>query len=389
MISVHMAHALELARSVKGRTSPNPAVGAVLVREGRIVGEGATQPYGQAHAEPVALRQAGDRARGSTLYVTLEPCSHYGRTAPCTEAIVDAGVTEVHLATWDPNPAVVGRGHARLVAAGIRTHVGEAAAEARALNEDFARWITTGRPYVIAKMATSLDGRLATRTGDARWITGAEARAVAHRLRDHMDAILVGVQTVLADDPQLTTRLNEKEPGQRPPKHPWRLVADSHARTPPTARLLDHALPGRTTIFTTGQAPAERRAALERAGAEVCVLPSLNGRVQLTALLDELGRRNVSSLLVEGGATIHGAFFDEDLVDRVHAFIAPLVIGGAAAPGAVGGTGSAKLVDARRLLEPEYQQCGVDTLISGYVRRVQWPSAASGSEQPAAGDAGD
>ncbi|MGH2366861.1 MAG: RibD family protein, partial [Chloroflexota bacterium] len=227
-------------------------------------------------------------------------------------------------------------------------------------------------PYVIAKFAASLDGRIATRTGDSRWISGPEARAEVHRLRDRVDAVLVGVNTVLADDPELTTRLDHPE---RAPQHPWRLIADSRCRTPPAARVLDKTLPGRTTIFTTDQAPPERRAALTAAGAEVCVLPVHGGHVALDALLDELGRRQVTSLLVEGGAAVHGAFFDGDLVDQVLAFIAPLVIGGRDAPGAVGGAGAPLLADARRLQEPQVRRCGDDTLISGYVRRVSWPDS--------------
>lgn len=370
-----MARALDLARGVKGRTSPNPAVGAVLVRDGEVVGEGATMSYGLPHAEPVALAAAGGRARGATMYVTLEPCSHTGRTPPCADAVIAAGVTEVHIATLDPNPRVAGRGRRRLAEAGIRVVVGEGASDARALNEDFARWITTGRPLVTAKFACSLDGRIATRTGDSRWITGPEAREEVHRLRDQIDAILVGVGTVLADDPQLTVRLGGCA---RPPRNPWRIVLDSTCRTPAVARLL---APGaaagrdddRVTVFTTERAPAERRAALEAAGAEVRVLPADHGRVSLPALLDDLGRRKVTGLLVEGGATVHGAFFDAGLVDLVVAFIAPIVIGGRDAPGAVGGRGPAALAEARRLLDTQVRLVGADTLVSGYLRRVAWP----------------
>ncbi|HEX2326619.1 MAG TPA: bifunctional diaminohydroxyphosphoribosylaminopyrimidine deaminase/5-amino-6-(5-phosphoribosylamino)uracil reductase RibD [Chloroflexota bacterium] len=368
-----MARALELARAVKGRTSPNPAVGAVLVRDGVVVGEGATLPYGQPHAEPVALRAAGERARGATLYVTLEPCSHWGRTPPCAGAIVEAGVAEVHLATLDPNPEVAGRGRAWLEGAGVRTTVGDGLREARALNADFARWIVSRRPFVLAKFATSLDGRIATRSGDSRWITGPPAREEGHRLRDRADAILVGVGTVLADDPQLTTRLPVPDP-----QHPWRLVLDSTGRTPLTARLLGGELPGRTAICTTEQSPPAWRAAVEERGAEVLVLPQREGKVDLEALLDELGRRRVTSLLVEGGARVHGAFFDAGLVDRVVAFVAPLLIGGREAPGPVGGQGPARLSEARPLLQREVRQVGVDTLIAGNLRRVEWPGAPGG-----------
>ena len=368
-----MARALELARAVKGRTSPNPAVGAVLVRDGDVVGEGATQPYGQPHAEPVALRAAGERARGATLYVSLEPCSHWGRTPPCAGAIVDAGVRAVHLATLDPNPAVAGRGRAWLERAGIATTVGDGRDEARALNADFARWITSGRPYVYAKFAASADGKIATREGDSRWITGPEARAAGHRLRDRVDAILVGVGTVLADDPQLTTRLPD---AAREPQHPLRLVLDSAGRTPLGSKLLAGGLPGDTVVCTTERSSPVWRAAVAAAGAEALLLPQRDDRVDLEALLDELGRRRVTSLLVEGGAAVHGAFFDAGLPDEVLAFIAPLIVGGAGAPGPVGGLGPARLGEAPRLQRVAVRQVGVDTLISGVLRQTPWPETA-------------
>jgi len=366
-----MALALTLARAAKGRTSPNPAVGAVLVRDGRVVGEGATQPGGRPHAETVALAAAGPLARGASLYVTLEPCSHHGRTPPCADTVIAAGVAEVHVATLDPNPLVAGKGANRVWAAGIPVRVGEGAREARALNEDFARWITTDRPHITAKFAASLDGRIATRTGDSRWVTGPAARAEVHRTRDGVDAILVGVGTVLADDPRLTTRL---ESPARPVSHPWRIVVDSGARTPPTARVCDPGLPGRTTIAVTDRAPADRRAALEARGVEVLVMPSdADGRVSLDALLDDLGRRGAASLLVEGGSTLLGALFDGGYVDHVLAFLAPVIIGGRDAPAAVGGSGPVALAQAVRLLDPQVRSFGVDILVSGDVRRVSWP----------------
>jgi diaminohydroxyphosphoribosylaminopyrimidine deaminase/5-amino-6-(5-phosphoribosylamino)uracil reductase len=284
-------------------------------------------------------------------------------------------VAAVHLATLDPNPEVAGRGRAWLERAGIETTVGDGQEEARALNADFARWITTGRPYVVAKFATSLDGKIATRTGESRWITGPEARTEGHRLRDRVDAILVGVGTVLADDPELTTRLPD---AGRPAHHPLRLVLDSTGRTPQGARLLGPDLPGRTAICTTERSsPAWREAVA--AGAEVLVLPEREGRVDPEALLVALGQRGVTSLLVEGGATVHGAFFDAGLVDRVVAFVAPLVIGGAGAPSPVGGTGPASLAGAGRLLAAEVRQVGVDTLIAGDLRAIPWPEATAGA----------
>ncbi|MBL7202457.1 MAG: bifunctional diaminohydroxyphosphoribosylaminopyrimidine deaminase/5-amino-6-(5-phosphoribosylamino)uracil reductase RibD [Anaerolineae bacterium] len=358
-----MERALRLAERGRGRTSPNPMVGAVLVKDGEIVGEGFHPRAGEPHAEVFALRQAGERARGAILYVNLEPCCHYGRTPPCTRALIAAGVAEVHLAMLDPNPLVAGRGRAQLEAAGIRTVVGEREAEARALNEVFVYWVTTRRPFVIAKFAMSLDGKTATRIGDARWITGPSARQYVHRLRDQVDAILVGVNTVIADDPRLTTRLEQAEV-----RHPLRVILDSRGRIPTTARVLDPALPGQTVIATTEAMPLQRRRALVDK-ADVLVLPADEERVSPVALLAALGEREVTSLLVEGGGTVLGSFFAHGLVDKVLAFVAPMIIGGQHAPTPVGGPGAARIAEAWRLTGVQIQQLGADVLISGYPTR--------------------
>jgi len=358
---VFMRRALCLAERGRGRTSPNPMVGAVLVRDGQIIGEGFHPRAGEPHAEIMALRQAGKSARGATLYVTLEPCCHFGRTPPCTRAIIAAGVAEVHMAMLDPNPRVAGRGRAELEAAGIRTFVGELEAEARVLNETFIHWITTGRPFVIAKFAMSLDGKIATRSGDSRWITGPAAREQVHQLRDQVDAILVGVNTVIADDPQLTTRLDKDDI-----RHPLRVIVDSRGRIPLTAQVLDPVLPGRTMVATTEAMPIEQRRALSFRGVQVLVLPSQDGRVSLPDLLEELGRREVTSVLVEGGGTIIGTFFAQRLVDKVVAFIAPIIIGGREAPTPVGGLGVERLSQALRLERVQVEWLGSDLLVTGY-----------------------
>lgn len=358
----YMRRALALAAQARGRTSPNPLVGAVVVREGRIVGEGYHQKAGTPHAEVHALQAAGELARGATLYVNLEPCDHYGRTPPCTEAILSAGIAEVHIAMLDPNPLVNGRGRARLEAAGLRTVVGECAAEAQELNEAFTTYITAGRPFVVAKFACSLDGKTATAGGESRWISGEAARRRVHELRDTVDAILVGAATVIADDPLLTTRLPERKG-----RHPLRVIADSRGRVPLSARVFDPALPGKTLVAATAAWPAERCAALSERGIEVLFLPSdAHGRVDLAALLAELGRREVVSLLVEGGGTLLDALLRARLVDKVLAFIAPLLIGGRQAPVAVGGEGFVRLADAPRLARVRVEQVGDDILISGY-----------------------
>ena len=357
-----MARALELAARARGRTSPNPMVGAVLVRGGEIVGQGFHPRAGEPHAEIFALRQAGERARGALLYVNLEPCCHFGRTPPCTEALIQAGVAEVHMAMEDPNPLVHGKGRAALEAAGIRTMIGEAEDEARQLNETFIKYISTSHPFVTAKFAMSLDGKIATSTGESRWITGRPARRRVHELRDMSDAVCVGVNTLLADDPRLTTRLEGTDV-----RHPLRVVLDSRGRAPLTARAFDRALPGRTLVATTEHMSAHHRSELEARRLEVWTLPSDDqGRVDLVALLDRLGERETTSLLVEGGGSLLASFFEARLVDKVLAFVAPVIIGGQAAPTPVRGVGASRLADALRLERLSVERVGDDVLIVGY-----------------------
>jgi diaminohydroxyphosphoribosylaminopyrimidine deaminase/5-amino-6-(5-phosphoribosylamino)uracil reductase len=355
-----MERALSLARRALGRVSPNPAVGAVVVRAGRVLGEGYTQPPGGPHAEVVALRQAGQEARGSTLYVSLEPCVHHGRTPPCTDAIIAAGVAEVHTPMLDPDPNVSGRGRQALEAAGVAVHLGEREEEARRLNEAYIKHRTTGLPFVIAKFAASLDGRIAAASGDSRWISGSQTLEWAHAQRTVVDAILVGVNTVLIDDPQLTARPE----GAEAEHQPLRVVADSRGRTPPTARVLQR--PGKVLIGTTQSSDAAWRAVVERAGAEVLVLPARGELLDLEALLRALGKRGILSLLAEGGGVLLGSLFDLGLVDKVQAIIAPLIIGAAKAPAAVAGRGAQRLAEAWRLKEVAVERLGEDVLVTGY-----------------------
>ncbi|WP_049823078.1 bifunctional diaminohydroxyphosphoribosylaminopyrimidine deaminase/5-amino-6-(5-phosphoribosylamino)uracil reductase RibD [Thermobaculum terrenum] len=363
-----MRRALELAESALGRTWPNPAVGAVVVRDGLVIGKGATQPPGGPHAEVVALAEAGEAARGAILYVTLEPCSHWGRTPPCTEAIIRAGVREVHAATLDPNPKVHGRGVAQLREAGIEVHLGLCEREATRINEGFFKRVRTGLPFVTLKYAMTLDGRIATRTGSSKWITGEEARTCAHRLRDRADAIMVGVGTVLADDPLLTTRLPPELCGYGGPHHPLRVVVDSRGRTPARAAMLRRDTPGRTLVACTTLAPEDRRLAWQDAGAEVAVFAPEDGRVPLEALLRYLGDTGVNTALVEGGGTLHGALLDVGLADKIVAFVAPKLIGGEGAPAPVGGRGVADMASALELADVRVTQVGRDLLIEGYLR---------------------
>ncbi len=332
----------------------------MLVKDGRIVGEGCTQPPGGPHAEVVAIGQAGDEARGSTLYVTLEPCRQYGRTPPCTKAIIEAGIREVHFSFDDPDPQGRGQAARELREAGIEVQPGEGEAEARRINETYVKHRETGLPFVIAKWAMSLDGKIAATSGDSRWVSGPETREWSHRLRTQMDAIMVGVRTVLIDDPQLTARPS----GVVSERQPLRIVADSRGRTPVTARVLDG--PGAALIATTEASNAVWRRQMAEAGTEVVVLPDAEGRVDRTALLQILGERQVLSLLVEGGGELLGSFFDAGLVDKVHTVVAALVIGGREAPAAVAGRGVERMAEALRLREVVVERLGEDVLVTGY-----------------------
>lgn len=358
----HMERALCLARLALGHTSPNPAVGAVIVKNGLVISEGHTQPPGSAHAEIAALERAGERARGATIYVSLEPCSHFGRTPPCARAIIAAGIAEVHLAMIDPNPSVSGRGRDELEEAGIKTHVGEREEEARELNEAYIKFITTGWPFVTAKFAMSLDGKIATRSGDSKWITGEQARGYVHSLRQSADAIMVGVNTVIADDPRLTARGQGAEGSL---KEPMRVIVDSQGRIPVTAQVLRE--PGKTLVAAARPLEPAKAGALVEAGAEVLELPAKDGLVDLEELLRALGKREITSVLVEGGGTLLGSLFDQGLVDKVVAFIAPVVIGGGEAKTAVGGVGVSRIAQGLRLTRVRVERFGEDVMVSGYV----------------------
>jgi diaminohydroxyphosphoribosylaminopyrimidine deaminase/5-amino-6-(5-phosphoribosylamino)uracil reductase len=361
-----MRRALNLARMAEGRTSPNPMVGAVLTRDGRVVGEGYHHRAGEPHAEVEALRAAGDLARGATLYVTLEPCAHQGRTPPCTDALVAAAVAQVYFAISDPDPRVNGKGQALLEAAGIVVHRGLCEADARKLNQAYFKYVRTGRPLVTVKFAMSLDGRIATRSGDSRWISSEASRRRVHELRSISDAILVGAGTMLADDPLLTARVGSVDESEI--RQPTRYILDSRGRVPTSARAFDPSLPGEAVLVTTSAAPERFREELAARGVEVLVLPATpNLRVSLADLMDEIGRRGALTLLVEGGAEINGAFLDAGLADRVWAFIAPMILGAAGAPGPVGGTGVERVSDAIRLTNVETEMLESDLWVRGDV----------------------
>jgi len=373
-----MARALELAERGRGLTSPNPMVGAVVVSGDTIVGEGFHERAGGPHAEVRALAAAGARSRDATLYVTLEPCSHHGRTPPCAPAVLAAGIRRVVVALVDPNPLVAGRGLALLREAGVDVVEAILVEDAERQNRAFVTAMRLGRPHVTLKAAMTLDGRIADVHGESKWITGPEARAVAHRLRRDSDAIVVGVGTALQDDPALTVRL------ERPwPREPYRVVLDTHARTPADARLITAATPARALVIVGEDAGPARVAAIAASGATVIPVATRDGRIDLHAALAALAAREVRAVLVEGGGEVHGAFVDAGLVDRVALFLAPRLLGGRAATPAVAGVGRA-LESAPRIVGLEVTRVGDDLLVEGDVRRLDADVSSVGYAVPAA-----
>jgi diaminohydroxyphosphoribosylaminopyrimidine deaminase/5-amino-6-(5-phosphoribosylamino)uracil reductase len=356
-----MAQALQLAERGRGLTSPNPMVGAVIVRDGVVVGRGFHSRAGGPHAEVEALREAGEHARSATLYVTLEPCNHRGRTPPCVDAILHAGIRRVVAAVRDPNPRVVGGGARALEAAGVDVLVGCLDAESRAVNRTFLTAMQRHRPHVTLKCAMTLDGKIAAFDRSARWITGEEARRGAHRLRSESDAVIVGIGTALADDPALTVRLDTPWP-----REPLRVVVDSRARLPVSARVIESGHPSRVVVAVADEAPVERVTRLDARGVTVLPCKSRDGRVDIGDLCGRLFAMDVIGVLLEGGSELNAAFLEARVVDRVAMFIAPILIGGAMSPTAVGGRGLA-LSQAVRLNAPEVRPVGRDWLIEADV----------------------
>ena len=358
----YLERALGLAERGRGLTSPNPLVGAVVVAEGRILGQGFHEGPGRPHAEIVALEEAGEGTRRATLYTTLEPCDHFGRTPPCTRAIARAGVARVVCAMGDPNPVVDGRGFAALEAAGIEVRAGVLAQDAMRLNEAYVKHVRTGLPFVTWKMAASLDGKVAARDGTSRWITGEAARADVHRLRAAADAILVGAGTALVDDPSLTVR-DPRYKG-RPP---LRVLVDARGRVPETGDLFDASAP--TMVATTSLAPRERREAWRARGAEVVEYEPEGGGVPLTQLLSDLGKRDIQGVLLEGGPTLAWSMVEDRAVDKVVVYLAPKLIGGQDAPGVLGGRGFAPIAQAMQLSIASFDLVGEDLRVEAHVHR--------------------
>lgn len=362
-----MRRALALARLGEGLVEPNPMVGAVLLDDRQqLIAEGWHERFGAAHAEAAALKRAGPRARGATLFVTLEPCCHQGKTPPCTEAIIAAGVRTVVVAHRDPFPAVNGQGLARLRAAGVEVQTGLLESEAARLIAPFAKLVLAGMPYVHAKWAMTLDGRIASRLGRSRWISSPASRAAAHRLRGRMDAVAVGLKTVLADDPLLTAR-------PRGPRTPTRVIIDSLALLPLESRLVASIDQGPVLVAATQAAPDQRVAGLRRRGVEVFVGPAVEGphgpRVDLSSLLRDLGRRQFTNVLVEGGGRLLGSLHDGGLIDELHVFIAPKLLGGELARCAVAGQGADQPPELPSLVDPIVERLEGDVYIHGALAR--------------------
>jgi len=359
-----MARALALAAKGTGLVSPGPLVGCVITTsEGEVIGEGFYVYEAVKHAETLALEQAGGRANGATAYVSLEPHAHFGKTPPCTDALIACGIKRVVAPIRDPNPKVSGKGFDHLHSAGIEVSRGLLAREAKQVNEKYLHFIKTGRPFVHLKLATSLDGKIATRTGDSRWITGEESRERVHELRHEYDVILVGAGTALADNPLLTDRSGK--PRRRPLA---RVVLDEKLQTDPESQLVQTATDAPVLIFTGESLETGKAEALQRRGVEI-VGDSFKGR-NLLAVLEELGKRSFQSVLVEGGATVAGNLLDAELIDKVTFFLAPVIIGGRDAPSAIGGRGPEKLIDALNLIDVAVVQRGRDFEITGYPRAM-------------------
>ncbi|MFC1511248.1 bifunctional diaminohydroxyphosphoribosylaminopyrimidine deaminase/5-amino-6-(5-phosphoribosylamino)uracil reductase RibD [Candidatus Margulisiibacteriota bacterium] len=354
-----MREALSLAKSAEGKTTPDPIVGAVLVKDGSIISMGYHGEVKTPHAEAWAIEKAGKKVKGSTLYTNLEPCSHYGNNPPCVDMILTSGIKEVVAAMKDPNPLVNGKGFRKLKKYGVKVRVGLLKQEAERLNEVFVKYATTKKPFVVLKSAMTLDGKIAARTGASRWVASNEARKFAHHLRNVYDAIVVGVGTVLIDNPKLTTRMVAKI------KNPIRIVLDAFARTPLKADVLSKG--ARTIIVVGPKAKQGKLTALKKRGAEILKVPAPKGKIDLKALLRKLGRMKITSLLVEGGGEVNASFFESGLVNKAHFIIAPKIFGGREAKTPVEGKGLNLPAQAKYLKDVAIEQLGSDILITGYL----------------------
>jgi diaminohydroxyphosphoribosylaminopyrimidine deaminase/5-amino-6-(5-phosphoribosylamino)uracil reductase len=354
-----MQKALELAARGKGRTNPNPMVGAVIVKGDKIIAEGFHKKAGTSHAEVLALKKAGAKAHGATLYINLEPCCHTDKkTPPCTKAIIQSGIIKVVAAMIDPNPKVSGKGLRELRRSGVQTEIGTLDKEASKLNESFIKFITIKEPFVILKIAQSLDGKIATARGESKWITSAVSRNYVHELRNQVDAVLVGIDTVTTDNPLLTCRI-------RGGRNPYRIIVDSRLRVPLNAKVLKHK-DGKTIIATTRKAGKKKIGPLKKRGVQVLIVKEKSGKVDLKDLMKTLGKLGITSVMIEGGSSINASALTSGIVDKIMLFIAPKVIGGKDAVPSVGGTSPVSLSKVNKIKNLEIKSIGEDMLIEGY-----------------------
>ena len=370
--STYMKRALFLAAKGRGTASPNPMVGAMIVNHGKIVSEAYHRRAGEPHAEIVALHRAGPRARGGVLYVTLEPCCHTNkRTPPCVPLLIQSGVKRVCVAMIDPNPQVKGRGIQALKRAQLEVSVGVLEKEATQLNEMYVYWMSTGRPFVILKGAMTLDGKIATTTGESQWITGVKARQDVHRLRNQVDAVMVGIGTVQADNPELSARRISPTVNRRVGRQPLRIVLDSRLRISLTAKVLQEVVEQPTMVCTTAQAPPKKIQQLRDRGVSVWVLPRQAGKVSLKSCLTRLGKEGLSSVLLEGGSRLNGAALQQGFINQVRLYMAPMLLGGQDAKGLIGGVSPTKLNRAWRIINPKLTKLGKDWLVVGRIERMK------------------
>lgn len=358
----YMHRALELAKLGWGKTRPNPLVGAVIVKDGRVIAEGYHHVFGGPHAEVDALQKIDFKAEGATIYVSLEPCSHHGKTPPCVDSIIRSKISKVVVATTDPNPQVAGRGIGILRQHGIEVVTGVLEKEAIELNEIFIKYITTGLPFCLLKTAMTLDGKIATATGDSKWITNEDSRAYVHTIRDRMAGIMVGISTIIKDDPQLNTRIPGMEVSQ-----PTRIIVDSSCRIPIGSKVVETAKQQPTIVATTDLSDIARHKELQERGVSLLVLPNDKGRVPLKELMMELGKLQIDSVLLEGGGTLNYAALEAGVVDKVMSFIAPKIIGGRNAITPVEGEGRDLVRDAFEISKTRISSFKEDVLIEGYI----------------------
>ncbi|OJF93758.1 bifunctional diaminohydroxyphosphoribosylaminopyrimidine deaminase/5-amino-6-(5-phosphoribosylamino)uracil reductase [Alkalibacterium sp. 20] len=357
----YMERALELAGKGRGFTSPNPMVGAVIVKDGRIIGEGYHEKVGEAHAEVNAIQSATESVEGATIYVTLEPCSHYGKTPPCSNLIIEKKLKKVVVAATDPNPLVSGRGLARLRKAGVEVIEGVLEEKSNQLNEIFNQYITTRMPFVLMKYAMSLDGKIATATGESKWISSEQSREHAHQLRGYLSGIMVGIGTVLKDDPLLTCRV----PGY---SDPIRIVLDSQLRIPLESKILMNQDEAPTLVITTEKASTSKRKQLKDLGVEILIVPLRKGKVDLKKALALLGEKEIDSILLEGGGTLNAAALEAGIVNKVNIYIAPKIIGGTHAIAPIMGQGVETMKEAFAITSMQVTQLNEDIFIEGYIQ---------------------